>query len=90
MMTGIVLAASLTRFLLSILIVIPISILPCLQSSANFDRSLLGTKYFNPFLEDPDTHQLLTYYLDVLISTVDSSIICSLTPLTPTASHYFT
>ena len=59
MMTGIVLAASLTRFLLIILIVIPISILPCLQSSANFDRSLLGTKYFNPFLEDPDTHQLL-------------------------------
>ena len=30
-----------------------------LQSSANFDGSLLGTKYFNPFLEDPDTYQLL-------------------------------
>ena len=30
-----------------------------LQSSANFDSSLLGTKYFNPFLEDPDTYQLL-------------------------------
>ena len=62
MMTGIVLAASLTRFLLIILIVIPISIrsiLLDLQSSANFDGSLLGTKYFNPFLEDPDTYQLL-------------------------------
>ena len=30
-----------------------------LQSSANFDSCLLGTKYFNLFLEDPDTYQLL-------------------------------
>ena len=30
-----------------------------LQSSANFDSSLLGTKYFNPFLEDPATYQFL-------------------------------
>ena len=30
-----------------------------LQPSANFDRSPLGTKYFNPFLEHPDTYQLL-------------------------------
>ena len=61
-----------------------------LQSSANFDSSLLGTKYFNPFLEDPDTYQFLhNSDLDVLIWT-DSSIICSLTPLTLTTSHYFT
>ena len=30
-----------------------------LQFSVNFDGSLLGAKYFNPFLEDPDTYQLL-------------------------------
>ena len=76
-----------------------------LQSSANFDGSLLATilirswktliliNFFTTLTLIQTSicfHQLLTYYLDVLISTVDSSIICSLTPLTPTASHYFT
>ena len=77
-----------------------------LQSSANFDgsfwelnilirswKTLILINFFTTLTliqTSICSHQLLTYYLDVLIRTVDSSIICSLTPLTPTASHYFT
>ena len=77
-----------------------------LQSSANFDGPLLELNTLIRFWKtlilinffttltliqtSICSHQLLTYCLDVLIWTVDSSIICSLTPLTPTASHYFT
>ena len=77
-----------------------------LQSSANFDGPLLELNTLIRFWKtlilinffttltliqtSICSHQLLTYYLDELMWTVDSSIICSLTPLTPTASHYFT